>query len=195
VTVLRWHREGFRRYSRWTSRRRAERPSTSADIRVLVHRMAAENPSWGAPRIHGEIQKLGLEVSERTVSRYMLRRPAHPDERRRWRTFFANHREVVAAIDFFTVPAATFRVLYAFFVVHQARRVLMHLRVIGHPTAAWIRQQLREAFPQDQAPRYRSSTVTPSTATRSSARSTTWEQDQSRSRRAVPGRTKSLRGS
>ena len=125
-----------------------------AEIRALVRRMAAENPTWGAPRIHGEIQKLGLEVSERTVSRSMPRRPANPDERQRWRTFLANHREVIAAIDFFTVPTATFRVLYVFFIVHHARRVLMHFRVTSHPTAAWITQQLREAFPYDQAPRY-----------------------------------------
>jgi transposase InsO family protein len=116
--------------------------------------MAAENPTWGAPRIHGEIRKLGLEVSERTVSRSMPRRSAHPDERQRWRTFLANHREVIAAIDFFTVPTATFRVLYVFFVVHHARRELMHFRVTTHPTAAWITQQLREAFPYDQAPRF-----------------------------------------
>ncbi len=153
-TVIRWHREGFRRYWRWTSRRGAGRPNTTAEIRALVHRMAAENPTWGAPRIHGEIQKLGLEVSERTVSRSMPRRPALPDARQRWRTFLANHREIIAAIDFFTVPTATFRVLYVFFVVHHARRELMHFRVIGHPTAAWITQQLREAFPCDQAPRY-----------------------------------------
>ncbi|MCU0230361.1 MAG: transposase [Acidobacteria bacterium] len=116
--------------------------------------MAAETPTWGAPRLHGEIQKLGLEVSERTVSRSMPRRPAHPDERQRWRTFLANHREVIATIDFFTAPTATFRVLYVFFVVHYARRQLMHFRVTTHPTAAWITQQLREAFPYDQAPRY-----------------------------------------
>jgi hypothetical protein len=97
-TVIRWHPEGFRRYGRWKSRRRAGRPSTRADIRTLVHRMAAKNPTWGAPRIHGEIQKLGLAVSEHTVSRFMPRRPVDPDERQRSRTFLANHREVIAAI-------------------------------------------------------------------------------------------------
>ncbi len=116
--------------------------------------MAAENPTWGAPRIHGEIQKLGLEVSERTVSRSMPRRPAHPDARQRWRTCLANHREVITAMDFFTVPTVTFRVLYVFFIVHHARRTLIHVRVTGHPTAAWITQQLRETFPYDQAPHY-----------------------------------------
>ncbi len=116
--------------------------------------MAAENPTWGAPRIHGEIQKLGLEVSERTVSRTMPRCPVDPEASQRWQTFLSNHREVIAAIDFFTVATATFRVLYVFFVVHHARRELMHFRVTTHPTAAWITQQLREAFPYDQAPRY-----------------------------------------
>jgi len=153
-TVIRWHREGFRRYWRWKSRRHSGRPSTTAEIRALVRRMAAENPSWGAPRIHGEIQKLGLVVSERTVSRFMPRRPTDPAARQRWRTFLSNHREVIAAIDFFTVPTATFRVLYVFFVVHHVRRELMHFRVTGHPTSAWITQQLREALPCDQAPSY-----------------------------------------
>jgi len=103
-TVIRWHREGFRRYWRWKSRPRAGRPSTTAEIRALVRRMAAENPTWGAPRIHSEILKLGLKVSERTVSRTMSRRPVHPEERHRWRTFLANHREVIAAVDFFRSP-------------------------------------------------------------------------------------------
>jgi hypothetical protein len=143
--VIRWHREGFRRYWRWKSRRRAGRPSTTAEIRALVRRMAAENPTWGAPRIHGEIQKLGLEGSERTVSRYMPRRPTDSAARQRWQAFLSNHREAIAAIDFFTVPTATFRVHYIFFVVHHARRELMHFRVTMHPTAAWITQQLREA--------------------------------------------------
>jgi transposase InsO family protein len=116
--------------------------------------MAAENPTWGAPRIHGEVLKLGLEVSERTVSRTMSRRPAHPEERQRWRTFLANHRKVIAAVDFFAVPTVAFRVLYVFFVVHHSWRELMHFRVTAHPTASWITQQLREAFPYDRALRY-----------------------------------------
>ena len=115
--------------------------------------MTAENPTWGVPRIHGEIQKLGLEVSERTVSRSMPTRPAHPDARQRWRIFLADHREVIAAMGFLTVPTVTFRVLHVFFVVRHARRTPIHVRVTGHPTAAWIMQQLREAFPYDQAPR------------------------------------------
>lgn len=154
-TVVRWHREGFRRYWRWKSRAKdAGRPPTKAEIRALVRRMAADNPTWGAPRIHGELLMLGIEVSERTVSRYMPKRPADPDARQRWRSFLRNHREVLAAMDFFTVPTATFRVLYVFFVIHHARRTVLHVRVTAHPTAAWITQQLREAFPYDDVPRY-----------------------------------------
>jgi transposase InsO family protein len=116
--------------------------------------MAADNPTWGAPRIHGELLMLGIELSERTVSRYMPTRLIDPLARQRWRTFLHNHREALAAMDFFTVPTATFRVLYVFFVIHHARRALLHIRVTGHPTAAWITQQLREAFPHDMAPGY-----------------------------------------
>ena len=111
-TVVRWHRKGFRMYWTWNSRRRnAGRPSTAAEIRALVRRMATENSTWGAPRIHGELLMLGYIVSERTVSRSMRKRPADPEARQRWRNFLQNHREVLAAMDFFTVPTATFRVL------------------------------------------------------------------------------------
>jgi transposase InsO family protein len=154
-TVVRWHRQGFKKYWTWKSRRRLiGRPSTKAKIRRLVRRMAAENPTWGAPRVHGELLMLGFDVSERTVSRMMPRRPADPEARQRWRNFLCNHREVLAAMDFFTVPTATFRVLYVFFVIHHARRTVLHVRVTEHPTAAWIIQQLREAFAYDAAPRH-----------------------------------------
>jgi transposase InsO family protein len=116
--------------------------------------MAAENPTWGAPRVQGEFLMLGIEVSERTVSRFMPKRPTDPDARQRWRTFLQNHRGGIAAMDFFTAPTATFRVLYVFFVIHHARRAVRHFRVTAHPTAAWITQQLREAFPYDEVPRH-----------------------------------------
>jgi len=116
--------------------------------------MAAENPTWGAPRVHGELLMLGFDVSERTVSRMMPRQPHDPEARPRWRNFLRNHREVLAAMDSFAVPTATFRVLYVFFVIHHARRTVLHVRVIEHPTGTWIIQQLREAFPFDSAPRY-----------------------------------------
>jgi hypothetical protein len=154
-TVVRWHRAGFRKFWTWKSRRRLiGRPSTKAEIRRLVRRMAAENPTWAAPRIHGEMLMLGFDVSERTVSRFLPRRPADPDARRRWLNFLRNHREVLAAMDFFTVPTATFRVLYVFFVIHHARRAVLHVHATEHPTGTWIIQQLREAFPFDSPPRY-----------------------------------------
>lgn len=154
-TVVRWHRAGFRKFWTWKSRRRfIGRPSTKAEIRALVRRMAAENPTWGAPRIHGELLMLSFDVSERTVSLMMLRHPADPEAQQRWGNFLRSHREVLAAMDFFTVPTATFRVLYVFFAIHHARRTVFHVRVTEHPTGAWIIQQLREAFRFDSAPRY-----------------------------------------
>ncbi len=115
--------------------------------------MATEN-GWRAPRIHAELRKLGFEVSERTVSRYLPKQPVAPNEIEQWKTFLRNHRDVLAAMDFFTVPTAGFRVLYVLFVVHHGRRQLLHLGVTEHPTADWIIAQLREAFPFDTAPDY-----------------------------------------
>src|ERR1700687_1830461 len=117
--------------------------------------MAAENSDWGAPKIHGELLKLGFEVSERTVARYLRRvRPRRLDPAKRWLSFLANHREVIVAFDFFTVPTLTFRFLYCFFVIeHESRRIL-HFNVTRHPTAEWVVQQLREAFPEAGAYRY-----------------------------------------
>jgi len=108
--------------------------------------MVAENPAWGAPRIHGELLKLGFDVSERTVSRWVRRAPRNPESAQRWKTFLENHREVLAAMDFFTVPSLTFGVLYCFFVIAHDRRRILHFNVTRHPTSVWIAQQLREAF-------------------------------------------------
>ena len=151
-TIVRWHRAGFRAYWRWKSRNPG-RPRIDREVRDLIRQMATEN-RWGAPRIHGELAKLGFEVSERTVSRYLPRRPAAPDAIKRWKTFLRNHREVLAGMDFLTVPTVTFRVLYVFFVIHYSRRRILHVNVTPRPTAAWVIQQLREAFPFDTAPRY-----------------------------------------
>jgi len=115
--------------------------------------MAREN-NWGAPRIHGELLKLGFDVSERTVPRYLPRRPADPDKVQRWLTFLRNHANVSAAMDLFVVPTATFRLLYGFFVIGHGRRRILHFNATLHPTAAWVVQQLREAFPEDTTPRY-----------------------------------------
>ncbi len=116
--------------------------------------MARENELWGAPRIHAELLKLGFIVSERTVSRYMPKRLSEPDAIERWKTFLRNHRELIAAMDFFTVPTVTFDVLYVLFVIHHARRLILHFNVTTNPGADWVMQQLREAFPYDTAPRF-----------------------------------------
>jgi transposase InsO family protein len=116
--------------------------------------MIAENPTWGAPRIHGELLMLGFDVSERTISRWMKRAPRKPESGKRWLTFLRNHREAIAAMDFFTVPTVTFGVLYCFFVIGHDRRRILHFNVARHLTSTWIIQQLREAFPFESAHRF-----------------------------------------
>jgi transposase InsO family protein len=116
--------------------------------------MAAENPTWGAPRIHGELLMLGFDVSERTISRWMRRAPRDPEPAKRWLAFLKNHREAIASMDFFTVSTATFRLLYCFFVIRHDRRQILHFNVTRHPTSAWVIQQLREAFPFEARPRF-----------------------------------------
>ena len=152
---MRWHRQGFRRFWRWKStRKKPGRPAVSKEIRDLIRKMARENVTWGALRIHGELLKLGFNVSERTVSRQLPRRPASPDSLRRWMAFLHNHADGIAAMDFFTVPTATFRVLYVFVVIQHGSRRILHTNVTANPNAAWVSQQLREAFPFDTAPTY-----------------------------------------
>jgi putative transposase len=116
----------------------------------LIFRIVAENSTWGAPRIHGELLKLGFDISERTVSRWVQRAPKSPEQAQRWKTFLRNHREVIAAMDFFTVPTLSFGVLYCFFVIAHGHRRILHCNVTRHPTGFWISQQLREAFPYDR---------------------------------------------
>ena len=148
-TVVRWHRAGFRWYWRVISkvRKPVGRRPTSKEVRDLMFQMVAENPSWGAPRIHGELLMLGFDVSERTISRWMKRASSDPEPSKRWLTFLRNHREAIAAMDFFTVPTVTFSVLYCFFVISHDRRRILHCNVTRQPTSLWIVQQLREAFP------------------------------------------------
>lgn len=153
-TVVRWHRAGFRWYWRFLSRHRPGRPKITPELRKLIRSMAAENPTWGAPRIHGELLKLGFEISEATVSRYLAQIDRTPESRENWLTFLRNHREAIAAVDFFTVPTLTLRVLYGFFVIGHGRRRILHFNVTEHPTAPWVVQQLREAFPEESAPKY-----------------------------------------
>jgi putative transposase len=143
-TVVRWHRRGFALYWWWKSRpRRAGRPGVALDIRALIRQMHAANPLWGAPRIHGELLKLGLTVSQTTVAKYLGRRDGPPSPT--WRTFLTNHVSQLASIDFFTVPTATFRVLFVFLVLSHDRRRIIHVNVTAHPTAAWTGQPLRAA--------------------------------------------------
>jgi hypothetical protein len=155
-TVVRWHRAGFRLYWTWLSRHqvRTGRKRVSREVRELIFRMLAENPTWGAPRIHGELQMLGFDLSERTVSRWIQRAPRNPEPAKRWLTFLRNHRELIAAMDFFTVPTFTFGVLYCFFVVAHDRRRILHFNVTRTPTSSWVVQQLREAFPYDSTHKY-----------------------------------------
>jgi transposase InsO family protein len=153
-TVVGWHRAGFRLYWRWRSRARGGRPKIAPEIRVLILRLAEENAGWGAPKIHGELQKLGFVVDERTVARYLRGTRRRGDSSGRWLTFLQNHREAIAAFDFFTVPTVTFKLLYCFFVIDHARRRILHYNVTFHPTAAWVAQQLREAFPEAGPHRY-----------------------------------------
>jgi len=153
-TVVGWHRAGFRLYWRRRSRRRSGRPKVDEEIRTLIRTMAVENTGWGAPRIHGELLKLGLAVSERTVARYLRCLRHRGDPAKRWLAFLANHREVIVALDFFTVPTLTFQLLYGFFVIEHSRRKVLHCNVTRHPTAEWVVQQLREAFPDARPYRF-----------------------------------------
>jgi transposase InsO family protein len=155
-TVVRWHRAGFRLYWTWLSRHRSRvgRKCVTRELRELIFSMVAENPTWGAPRIHGELKMLGFDISERTVLRWKRKAPRNPEPAKRWMAFLSNHREAIAAMDFFTVPSLTFGVLYCFFVIAHDRRCILHCNVTQHPTSAWTIQQLREAFPYDSAPGY-----------------------------------------
>ena len=153
-TVIGWHRAGFQLYWRWRSRRRSGRPRITPEIRGLIRRRAEENVDWGAPKIHGELQKLGFVVSERSVARYLRRIRRHSDPDKGWLAFLQNHREVIVAFDFFTVPTLTFQLLYCFFVIEHGRRKILHINVTRHPTAEWVVQQLREAFPEAGPYRY-----------------------------------------
>src|SRR3981189_1311782 len=150
-TLLRWHRHGFRLFWRWKSRRRVGRPALPADIRSLVRRISRENPLWGAPRIHGELLKLGLEIAQSTVAKYMVRRRRPPAQG--WKTFIRNHAPDIAAIDLFVVRTIGFKLLYGLAIIHLERRRLVWTNVTANPTAEWIARPITEAFPWDHAPR------------------------------------------
>ncbi len=152
-TLVRWHQQGFRRYWAWKSRRsRGGRPRVSREVRDLIRRLSRENPLWGAPRLHGELQMLGVQIAQTTVAKYMIRHRKPPSQT--WRTFLDNHAKDLVAIDFFTVPTATFRILYVLVVLRHERRQVVYFNITEHPTGQWTAQQMVEAFPWDEAPRY-----------------------------------------
>src|SRR5205809_3730169 len=151
-TVIRWHRAGFRAYWRWKSRTRGGRPKTPADICHLIREMSVANPLWGAPRIHGELLKLGIEIGQTTVAKYMARRRQPPSQG--WKTFLRNHADGVASMDMFVVPTISFRLLYGFLILQHSRRQLLWLAVTARPSAHWIARPLTEAYGWQQTPRY-----------------------------------------
>jgi transposase InsO family protein len=151
-TLVRWHRAGFRRYWRWKSRSLGGRPPIDADLRMLIRRMSVDNPLWGAPRIHGELLKLGFVVAQSTVARYMAKKPDPSDQS--WGTFLRNHAPNIAAMDLFVVPTIGFKLLYALVIVRLKRRDLVWINVTSNPTAEWIARQITEAFPWNEAPGY-----------------------------------------
>ncbi len=154
-TVIGWHRQGFRCYWRWKSWQRGRkqgRPRVTGEVRALIRTMKQANPLWGAPRIHGELLKLGFEISERTISRLLAKTRQPPSQS--WRVFLANHARDLVALDFFTVPTISFRILYVFVVLAHERRRVVHFNVTANPTAFWTGQQMIEAFPEDTTPRY-----------------------------------------
>ena len=151
-TLVRWHRAGFRRYWRWKSNSRGGRPRIEIELRALIRQMSTENQLWGAPRIHGELLKLGFSVAQSTVAKYMVKRRGPPSQG--WRTFLRNHAPDIAAMDLFVVPTIGFKLLYGFVIVRIDRRDLVWINVTTNPTAEWIARQITEAFPWDGAPGY-----------------------------------------
>jgi putative transposase len=151
-TVIAWHRRGLRLFWTWKSRARTGRPAAPADVRTLIRELSTANPLWGAPRLHGELLKLGISVSQSTVVKYMRRHPRPPSQT--WRTFLTNHASQIMAADLFVVPTVTFRLLFVLIILAHDRRRIVHMAVTEHPTAAWTAQQLRNAFPEHDAPGY-----------------------------------------
>jgi len=151
-TLVRWHRAGFRSYWRWKSRRRGGRPIVPVGIRRLIREMSIANPLWGAPRIHGELLKLGIDIGQTSVAKYMARRRGPPSQG--WKTFLNNHADGIAAMDLFVVPTISFRLLYGLLIMGHGRRQILWFGVTSHPTAEWMANQLTEACGWEQAPRY-----------------------------------------
>ena len=151
-TIIRWHRAGFRAWWRWKSRPRGGRPRTPDEIRQLIRERSVANPLWGAPRIHGELLKLGMDVGQTTVAKYMAKRRRPPSQG--WRTFVNNHADAIASIDMFVVPMISFGLVYGLLILRPSRRELLWLGVTAHPNAEWLARQLTEACGWDEPPRY-----------------------------------------
>lgn len=151
-TVIRWHRAGFRQYWRWRSRPQGGRPKTELEVRQLIREMSVANPFWGAPRIHGELLKLGIDVGQTTVAKYMARGRRPPSQG--WKTFLRNHADGIASMDLFVVPTISFQLLYGLLVLRHGRRKILWVGATMHPSAEWISRQLTEAYGWEQGPRY-----------------------------------------
>ena len=152
-TVVKWHHQGFRLYWRWLSGpKRTGRPKVPLEVRELIRQISGDNPIWGIPRIRDELTLLGIHVAESTIRKYRIRGKTPPSQT--WRSFLKNHVKDIAAIDFFTIPTVNFRVLYCFIVLRHDRRRTIHFNVTAHPTAEWTAQQIVEAFPDEEAPRF-----------------------------------------
>ena len=151
-TVIKWHRAGFKLYWRWKSRRRGGRPVVPLEVRRLIREMSIANPLWGAPRIHGELLKLGIDIGQTSVAKYMVRRRGPPTQG--WKAFFHNHADGIAAMDLFVVPTISFRLLYGLVIMGHGRRHILWFGVAAHPIAEWIANQITEACGWEQVPRY-----------------------------------------
>jgi hypothetical protein len=187
-TVTSWHRKRFRRYWwRLSQPKQLGRPRIRSEIRKLIHTMAIANPTWGAPRVHGELKKLGFKISERTVSRLMPKKTGKPSQT--WMTFLRNHVGQMISVDFFTVPTIQLRVLYVFVILAHDRRRVLHFNVTENPTAAWTAQQIVESFPEEMVPRYLVRDLMGSMVMISRHESMDWVSDKFRHRPEVLGRT------
>jgi len=153
ATVIGWHRKGFGLFWSWKIHHgKRGRPAVPKEVRQLIRMLSCENPLWGVPHIHGELLKLGINIGETSVSKYIVRHRKPPSQG--WRTFLDNHLKTMVSVDFFVVPTIRFQILYVFLVLAQERRRILHFAVAAHPTAEWTAQQVREAFPWDVVPRY-----------------------------------------
>ena len=152
-TVVRWHRKGFRLYWRSISKPGPGRPHIPGEVQALIRRFATEN-GWRARKIQAELEKLGVRIGLATVSRTLPKQNPDHNQRQRWKTFLRNHRHGIAAMDFIVVPTVRFRLLYVWFVIGHGRREILHFGVTAHPTSLWVVQQIREAFPEESAPRF-----------------------------------------